>query len=159
MSKRIPISAKGALTLKEELKKMKTVDRPAIIEAIASAREHGDLKENAEYHAAKEKQSFIEGRIAQLEDTLARSEVVDIGSMDSATIKFGAKVTLIDDEDNKVTYKILSEYEADLAKGILSIASPLAQVLIGKSSSDYIELKTQKGMKGYEIVTIEYHDE
>ncbi|AIL66099.1 Transcription elongation factor GreA [Rickettsiales bacterium Ac37b] len=154
---KFPITVKGIEELKEELKRLSTVSRPAVIEAIAEARGHGDLSENAEYHAARERQSFIEGRISELEDKLARADVIDISKLSGDTVKFGAKVLLVDlDTDEEVTYRILGEYEANLEQGLLSIASPLARALIGKAQGDSIEVVTPKGSKAYEILKIEY---
>jgi transcription elongation factor GreA len=154
---KFPITTEGFKQISSELKTLKTAERPAIIKAIAEAREHGDLSENAEYHAAREKQSFIEGRIASLEDKIARSEIIDISKLSGNTVKFGATVKLIDiDADHKNTYKIVGEYEADLEKGMVSIASPIARALIGKNKGDFIEVNTPTGIKEYEILGIEY---
>lgn len=157
MSDNFPITTSGFERMEEELKDLKKVQRPKISEEIAVAREHGDLKENAEYHAAREKQSFIEGRIAELEDRVARAEVIDISKLTPDTVKFGATVTLIDDDTEKeVTYQIVSEYEADLNKNLISVVSPMARALIGKKLEDYVEVKTPRGEKGYEVLKIEY---
>jgi transcription elongation factor GreA len=158
MSK-FPISKKGFEKLEQELKHLKHVERPSVIEAIATAREFGDLSENAEYHAAREKQSFIEGRIIDLEDKMARSEQIDISKLSGDTIKFGATVELIDDETEEVvTYNIVGEYEADITKKRVSIASPIAKALIGKLVGDIVEVSTPKGSKSYEVIKIKYID-
>lgn len=158
MSK-FPITKKGHIRLLEEIKFLKHTERPAIIEAIASAREFGDLSENAEYHAAREKQSMVEGRILDLEDKVARSEVIDISKLDGKTIKFGATVKLVDqDSDEEVIYMIVGEYEADISKRLISIASPIAKALIGKTVNDLVEVITPKGSKGYEVLDVLYND-
>ena len=147
----------GHAALEVELKNLKSVERPAIIQAIAVAREHGDLSENAEYHAAKEKQSFIEGRVAELEDKLARAEVIDITKLDGANVKFGATVTLIDVETEKEsTYKIVGVDEADVSKGMVSITSPIARALIGKEEGDEAEVAAPGGARAYEIAGVSY---
>ncbi len=157
MSDNFPITLEGFERMEAELKDLKKVQRPKISEEIAVAREHGDLKENAEYHAAREKQSFVEGRIMELEDRVARAEVIDISKLSPDTIKFGATVTLIDDDSEKeVTYQIVSEYEAKIEENLISVVSPLARALIGKTVEDYVEVKTPRGEKGYEILKIEY---
>lgn len=157
MSDNFPITVDGFARMEAELKDLKSNQRPNISKEIAVAREHGDLKENAEYHAAREKQSFIEGRIGELEDRVARAEVIDITKLSPDTIKFGATVKLIDDDTEKeVTYQIVSEYEADLNKNLISIVSPIARALIGKAAGDYVEVNTPKGEKGFEVISIEY---
>lgn len=146
----------GYATLDEELKHLKTVERPAIIAAIAEAREHGDLSENAEYHSAREKQSFIEGRIKEVEALLSLADVIDPKKL-SGSIKFGATVELVDeDTDEEKTYQIVGEAEADIEKGRLNIKSPLARALIGKDEGDSVEVKTPGGAKSYEILSIKY---
>jgi transcription elongation factor GreA len=158
MSK-FPITKKGHVKLVEEIKFLKHTERPAIIEAIASAREFGDLSENAEYHAARDKQSMIEGRIQDLEDKVARAEIIDINKLSGNTIKFGATVKLVDeDAEEEVIYKIVGEYEADLARKMISISSPIARALIGKSASDMVEVVTPKGLKAYEVLEVSYKD-
>ena len=153
---KIPMTPTGAAALERELGQLKSKERPAIIRAIAEAREHGDLSENAEYHAAREKQSFIEGRITQIESWLARAEVVDTSRL-SGPIKFGARVTLVDtDTDEEKTYQIVGETEADIERGLLNIRSPLARALIGKDEGDTVEVRTPGGERGYEIVTVRY---
>jgi transcription elongation factor GreA len=157
MSDKFPITTEGFAKMEAELKDLKTVQRPQISVEIATARDHGDLKENAEYHAAREKQSFVEGRISELEDRIARAEVIDISKLSGDTVKFGAKVKLIDDETEKeVIYQIVSEYEADITKNLISIVSPLARALIGKAVGDFVEVITPRGERGYEVVKVEY---
>lgn len=151
------MTIEGHAALEVELKNLKSVERPAIIQAIAVAREHGDLSENAEYHAAKEKQSFIEGRVAELEDKLARADVIDITRLDGASVKFGATVTLIDVESEKEsTYKIVGEDEADVSKGMVSVTSPIARALIGKEEGDEAEVAAPGGARAYEIAGVSY---
>jgi len=151
-----PMAPKGYAALDAELKTLRSVDRPAIIAAIAEAREHGDLSENAEYHSAREKQSFIEGRIKELEGLIGRAQVIDPKTL-SGAIKFGATVDLIDEEtEEEKTYQIVGEPEANIEKGLLNINSPLARALIGKEEGDSVEVKTPGGSKDYEIVTISY---
>lgn len=153
---KIPLTRAGHTALNEELKKLKSVERPAVIRAIAEAREHGDLSENAEYHAAREKQSFIEGRVKELEGILSLSEVIDTSKL-SGTVKFGAVVTLVDeDTDEEKTYQIVGEPEADIEAGRLNIKSPLARALIGKDEGDSVEVRTPGGEKSYEILKIAY---
>jgi len=151
------MTADGYARLEAELKNLKSVERPAVIRAIAEARDHGDLSENAEYHAARERQSFIEGRVAELEDKIARAEVIDVSKLSGKAIKFGAKVTLADeDTDEETTYQIVGAEEADIDKGRLSITSPLARALIGKQTGDSIEVTTPRGSKAYEIIKVRY---
>ncbi len=146
----------GHAALDEELKALKSVERPAVIKAIAEAREHGDLSENAEYHAARERQSFVEGRIKELEAILSLAEVIDPSRL-SGAIKFGATVTLVDeDTDEERTYQIVGEPEADIERGLLNIRSPLARALIGKDAGDSVEVRTPGGEKSYEIVSIRF---
>ncbi|MEX3016988.1 transcription elongation factor GreA [Gymnodinialimonas hymeniacidonis] len=153
---KIPMTPKGLDALNTELKQLKSVERPAIIKAIAEAREHGDLSENAEYHSAKEKQSFIEGRIKELEGMISLAQVIDPKTL-SGPIKFGATVELVDEEtEEEKTYMIVGEAEADIEKGLLNIKSPLARALIGKEEGDSVEVRTPGGSKDYEIVKISY---
>ncbi|AZQ65686.1 transcription elongation factor GreA [Silicimonas algicola] len=153
---KIPLTRAGHTALNDELKKLKSVERPAVIRAIAEAREHGDLSENAEYHAAREKQSFIEGRVKELEGVLSLAEVIDPASL-SGTVKFGATVTLVDeDSDEERTYQIVGEPEADIENGRLNVRSPLARALIGKDEGDSVEVRTPGGEKSYEILKIEF---
>jgi transcription elongation factor GreA len=154
---KIPMTAEGYARLEVELKQLKSVERPAVIKAIAEARDHGDLSENAEYHAARERQSFIEGRVAELEDKIARAEVIDVSRLTGKVIKFGAKVTLADeDTDEESTYQIVGAEEADIGKGRLSITSPLARALIGKQSGDSVEVTTPGGSKAYEVIKVRF---
>jgi transcription elongation factor GreA len=146
----------GHSALDQELKALKTVERPAVIKAIAEAREHGDLSENAEYHAARERQSFVEGRIKEIESLLGRADVIDPTKL-SGAIKFGATVTLVDeDTDEEKTYQIVGEAEADIERGLLNIRSPLARALIGKDAGDSVEVRTPGGEKSYEVLNIRY---
>lgn len=154
---KFPITVAGYSKLQEEIKHLKIVERPAIIQAIAAARELGDLSENAEYHAAREKQSFVEGKILDLEDKLARAEVIDPLKLSGDKIKFGATVHLTDEEtDDKFIYSIVGDYEADISKGMISISSPIARGLIGKSQDESAEIITPKGTRYYEITKVEY---
>lgn len=154
---KIPMTAEGVARLEAELKQLKSVDRPAVITAIAEAREHGDLKENAEYHAAREKQSFIEGRVMELESIISHAEVHDIASIDVEHVRFGATVKLVDEEtDEEVTYQIVGEYEADIERNLLSITAPISRALVGKSEGDSVEVNTPKGTRFYEVLTVEY---
>jgi transcription elongation factor GreA len=151
------MTAEGHAALDAELKHLKSVERPAIIAAISEAREHGDLSENAEYHAAKEKQSFIEGRVAELEDKLARAEVIDVSKLKGEKVVFGATVTLIDaDTEKEVTYRIVGEDEADISKGKVSVGSPIARALIGKTVGDEAEVAAPGGARVYEIENVEF---
>ncbi|PQO21844.1 transcription elongation factor GreA [Rhodobacteraceae bacterium WD3A24] len=153
---KVPMTRAGHAALDAELRQLKNEDRPAVIRAIAEAREHGDLSENAEYHAAREKQSFIEGRIKEIEGLLSRADVIDPARM-SGSVKFGATVTLVDeDTDEQKTYQIVGEAEADLEKGLLNVKSPLARALIGKDEGDSVEVKTPGGERSYEVLSIEY---
>ncbi len=154
---KVPMTREGHQSLLEEAKKLKTQERPMVIKAIEEARAHGDLSENAEYHAAREKQSFIEGRLAEIEDKLARAEVIDISQLSGDTVRFGATVTIADDEtDEESTYRIVGEDEADIAKGRLSISAPLARAMIGKQVGESFEVITPGGGKGYEIVSVRF---
>ena len=146
----------GSLALEAELKKLKSVERPSIIQAIAEAREHGDLSENAEYHSAREKQSFIEGRVKEIEAIISLADVIDPSTF-SGAIKFGATVTLVDeDTDEEKTWQIVGEHEANIETGLLNIKSPIARALIGKDEGDSVEVRTPGGDKAYEILKIEY---
>ena len=154
---KIPITADGAARLQEELKNLKTVERPTVIKAIAAAREHGDLSENAEYHAARENQSFIEGRILELEDHASRIQIIDVSALKGKEVKFGATVTVADEEtDEEKTYQIVGEYEADPAEGRISITSPIARALIGRTVGDSVEVMTPGGQKDYELVKVAF---
>ena len=153
---KIPMTPTGFAGLEAELKDLKSVQRPATIKAIAEAREHGDLSENAEYHSAREKQSFIEGRIKELEGVLGLAEVIDPSKL-SGSIKFGATVTLVDeDTDEEKTWKIVGEHEASIEKGLLNIKSPIARALIGKDEGDSVEVRTPGGEKSYEVLKVVY---
>jgi transcription elongation factor GreA len=157
MMEKVPMTAGGYAALEVELKQRQSVERPRIIEHIAEARSHGDLSENAEYHAAKEEQSHNEGRIAELEDKLARADVIDISKLSGDTIKFGATVTLVDeDTDKKAVWQIVGEPEADAKKGRISITSPLARALIGKKKGASVEVMAPGGPKAYEITKVEW---
>lgn len=156
---KFPITPKGYEKLQQEISHLKHVMRPEIIAAIATAREFGDLSENAEYHAAKEKQSFNEGRIIELEDKMSRAEIIDYTKFSNDSVKFGATVKLIDDDtEEESTYQIIGEYEMDIAKKKISIQSPLAKALIGKSVGDLVEVSTPKGIKAYEILEISFKE-
>ncbi len=157
MSDKIPMTTDGQASLQEELRHLKNTARPEAIKAIAQAREHGDISENAEYHAARDRQSFIEGRVSELEDKIARAEVIDVSKLSGKTVKFGATVSLIDeDTDQKLTYQIVGQDEADIKNGRLAITSPLARALIGKSKGDSVEVNTPKGEKAYEIRRVKF---
>lgn len=152
-----PMTAKGFEDLHSEFKRLKTIERPAVIKAIAVAREHGDLSENAEYHAARERQAFIEGRVGDIEDLLSRAEVIDFSAIKGKIIKFGATIRVADeDTDEKSTYQIVGEHEADIKSGLLSVTSPMARALIGKTVGDSVEVTTPGGTKSYEIMTVKY---
>ena len=154
---KIPMTSGGYERLVDELKHLKTVKRPQVIRAIAEAREHGDLSENAEYHAARDRQGFIEGRLAELEDKLSRAEVIDVSSLKGSVVRFGATVRIIDeDTDEKTTYQIVGADEADIDSGLLSVISPLGRALIGKKKGDEAEVSTPGGHKFYEIVSVRY---
>lgn len=154
---KVPMTLAGYERLVEELKQLKTVERPAIIKAIAEARDHGDLSENAEYHAARERQSFIEGRVMELEAKISLAEIIDVKKLSGKTVTFGATVTLADeDTDEETKYQIVGADESDIAKGLLSITAPLARALIGKSVGDSVEVVTPRGSKSYEIVKIRF---
>ncbi|MAR79689.1 MAG: transcription elongation factor GreA [Rhodospirillaceae bacterium] len=154
---REPMTVRGYNKLKDELKLLKSEERPSVIKAIEEARAHGDLSENAEYHAAKEKQGLIEGRILEIEDKLSRAEVFNPSELKNTNVTFGATVTLIDEEtDEEVKYQIVGTDESDIKSGMLSITSPVGRALIGKSEGDSVEVKTPKGTKGYEIIKVEF---
>jgi transcription elongation factor GreA len=154
---KIPMTASGFKSLEDELNQLKNVDRHEIIKAIAEARAHGDLSENAEYHAAKERQSFIEGRVIELEDQIGRAEVIDISKLSGTSVKFGATVTLVDeDTDEKRKYQIVGDVESDARKGRISLSSPIARALIGKSKGDTVEVTAPGGARSYEILKVEF---
>jgi transcription elongation factor GreA len=154
---KIPMTAGGYARLEDELKRLKTEDRPGVIRAIAEARAHGDLSENAEYHAAKERQGFIESRVIELEDKLRRAQVIDPKTLKGDKVKFGATVRVVDaDNDQETCYQIVGPDEADIKNGRLSISAPLARALIGKGEGDTVEVSTPGGGKSYEVVSVEF---
>ena len=154
---KIPMTPEGHEALQEELKNLKTVERPAIVKAIAAAREHGDLSENAEYHAARERQSFVEGRIGELEDTTKRAEIIDTTKLKGKIVRFGAKVKLADEEtDEENTYQLVGEFEADIEKRKISIMSPLGKALIGSEIGDSVEVTTPNGVRYFEVVSVRF---
>lgn len=154
---KIPLTASGFARLEKELKHLRSVERPAVIEAIAEARAHGDLKENAEYAAAKEKQGFIEGRILELEATISRADIIDIASLTGHIVKFGATVTIIDEEtEDSLTYQIVGDLEADITKGRIAMSAPIARAIIGKAKGTSVEVNTPKGIKFYEILEVDF---
>lgn len=153
----IPVTKNGFAKLEAELKDCKSVQRPNIIAAIAEARAHGDLSENAEYHAAKEQQSFIEGRILELEAVISRAQIIDPATLSGKTVKFGATIEVYDeDTEEESTYQIVGDYEADMDSGKISISAPIARGLIGKSEGDTVQIKTPKGLKKYEILSVRF---
>ncbi|SNB66224.1 transcription elongation factor GreA [Arboricoccus pini] len=157
MSNRIPMTPEGHARLSAELKRLKADERPAVIRAIAEAREHGDLSENAEYHAARERQGFIEGRVIELEDKLSRAEVIDIKNLSGSKVMFGARVKLVDEEtDEEVTYQIVGPEEAEITQGLLSIQSPVAQAMLAKQAGDTIEVQTPRGLRYFEILQVSF---
>jgi transcription elongation factor GreA len=157
MSNRIPMTPEGFTRLTAELKRLKMEERPAIIKAIADAREHGDLSENAEYHAARERQGFIEGRVLELEDKLSRAEVIDIKGQSGSRVMFGAHVALVDEEtEEKAKYQIVGPEEAEIQNGLLSIQSPLAKAILGKEAGESVEVSTPRGMRYFEILEVRY---
>lgn len=158
MGVKSPLTARGAQKMREELERLKSGDRPRIIEAIAEARGHGDLKENAEYHAAREEQGFIEGRIKELEGKLSNADIIDVASLAGRTkVVFGATVDLLDlDSDDEVTYQVVGDGEADIGQGLISVSSPIARALIGKEKGDIAEVQAPGGQREYEIVAIRY---
>ena len=154
---KIPMTADGFQRLEEELRHLKMNERPAVIRQIAEAREHGDLSENAEYHAARERQSFIEGRVGELEDKISRAEIIDVSKLSGKQVKFGATITVVDeDTDEKNSYQIVGPDEADIREKRLSITSPLARAVIGKKVGDTVEVTTPNGSKSYEIVKVAF---
>ena len=151
------MTGEGYQALDDELKRLKTQERPAVIAAIAEARSHGDLSENAEYHAAKERQGWIEGRIAEIEDRIARAQIIDVSKLSGDQVKFGATVSVVDeDTEESARYQIVGEHEADVRSGKISIASPIARAMIGKEIGDVVEVNTPGGVKAYEILKIEW---
>ncbi|MGI9498459.1 MAG: transcription elongation factor GreA [Geminicoccaceae bacterium] len=157
MNDRIPMTSGGRERLEEELKRLKYDERPAVIKAIAEAREHGDLSENAAYHAARERQSFIEGRVLELEDKISRAEVIDISQQSGATVKFGAQVKLVDEEtEEEVVYQVVGPEEADIQQGLLSVTAPLGRALIGRETGDTVEVATPRGTRYFEVLDVAY---
>jgi transcription elongation factor GreA len=151
------MTAEGYKALEDEINHLKVVERPTVIRMIEEARAHGDLSENAEYHAAKERQAFIEGRVVELEDKLSRADIIDVSKLSGSTVKFGATVTLIDeDTDAKVKYQLVGDLEANAKKGRISISSPIARALIGKSKGDTVEVAAPGGARSYEILKVEF---
>ena len=151
------MTGEGYRALDEELKRLKSQERPSVIAAISEARSHGDLSENAEYHAAKERQGWIEGRIAEIEDKISRAQVIDVTRLSGSQIKFGATVTVVDeDTDEESRYQIVGEHEADVKAGRISVASPLARALISKEVGDVVEVNTPGGVRSYEILKVEW---
>jgi len=154
---KVPMTATGYKQIDEEIRHLKTVERPAVIRAIEEARAHGDLSENAEYHAAKEKQGFIEGRVMELEDLISRADVIDPAKLSGKTVKFSATVTLVDeDTEEESKYQIVGDLEADVKSGKISVSSPIARALIGKSVGDTVEVSTPGGGRSYEIIDVKY---
>ena len=152
---KIPFTNSGLKKIKEELNNLKKIERPMVIKAISIAREHGDLSENAEYHAAKEKQSFIEGRITELEDVLSRSDIIDVSKLNAEKVTFGTTIVVFDEElEKEITFSIVGPYEADLEKGLISVSSPTARALLGKEENTVVEVNTPGGVKVYEIISI-----
>jgi transcription elongation factor GreA len=155
---KVPMTAAGHAAMMDEIKHLKSVERPRIIRAIEEARSHGDLSENAEYHAAKEQQGWTEARVAELEDKISRAEVIDISKLSGDTVKFGARVTLVDeDTEDEAIYQIVGEFEADVKKGMISVTSPIARAIIGKRTGDSVEVATPGGGKSYEIVKVRFN--
>ncbi|HEV7159258.1 MAG TPA: transcription elongation factor GreA [Caulobacteraceae bacterium] len=154
---KVPMTAEGFHALDEELRRLKTQERPAVTAAIGEARTHGDLSENAEYHAAKDRQGWIESRIAEIEDRMARAQIIDVSRLSGAQVKFGATVSVVDeDTEEKARYQIVGEHEADVRSGKISIASPIARAMIGKETGDVVEVNTPGGVKAYEILKVEW---
>ncbi|MEW6391906.1 MULTISPECIES: transcription elongation factor GreA [Caulobacter] len=154
---KVPMTVGGYQTLDEELKRLKTIERPAVIAAIAEARSHGDLSENAEYHAAKERQGWIEGQIAEIEDKIARAQVIDVSKLSGKQVKFGATVSVIDeDTEEEARYQIVGDHEADVKSGRISLSSPLSRAMIGKEVGEVVEVNTPGGVKAYEITKVEW---
>ncbi|PTS89437.1 MULTISPECIES: transcription elongation factor GreA [unclassified Caulobacter] len=154
---KVPMTAGGYQTLDDELKRLKTIERPAVIAAISEARAHGDLSENAEYHAAKERQGWIEGRIAEIEDKIARAQVIDVSKLSGKQVKFGATVSVVDeDTEEEARYQIVGDHEADVKSGRISLSSPLSRAMIGKEVGEVVEVYTPGGVKAYEILKVEW---
>ncbi len=157
--KTFPITKEGFVALENELKDLKSVQRPAVIQDIATAREHGDLSENAEYHAAREQQSFIEGRIQELEAVISKAQIIDVSSLSGSTVKFGATILIVnEDTDVEERYTIVGEYETDMENRKISVTAPLSRALIGKVIGDSVEVRSPKGLTTYEILEVEYRN-
>ncbi len=158
MNSKVPLTARGAQKLRDELKQLKSEARPKVVAAIAEARAHGDLKENAEYHAAREQQAFIEGRIKEIEGKLSHAQIIDVTTIDAGgRIVFGTTVTLMDEESGEeVTYQIVGDDEADIKQGLISVNSPVARALIGKEEGEVVEVRTPGGVREYEIISVRY---
>jgi len=154
---KMPMTAEGLALLQRERERLMNVERPEVIRAIGAAREHGDLSENAEYHAARERQSFIEGRLAEIEDIISRAEVIDPSKLSGSTVRFGARVALVDEEtEEENTFQIVGSHEADVSKGRISVTSPLARALIGKQTGDIVEVNAPSGPRSYEILGVRF---
>jgi transcription elongation factor GreA len=154
---KVPMTVAGYKVLDEELKRLKSIERPAVIAAISEARSHGDLSENAEYHAAKERQGWIEGQIADIEDKISRAQVIDVSKLSGNQIKFGATVTVVDeDTEEEGRYQVVGDHEADVKSGKISLSSPLSRAMIGKEVGDVVEVVTPGGVKAYEIAKVEW---
>ncbi|MBE0532006.1 MAG: transcription elongation factor GreA [Rhodospirillales bacterium] len=154
---KMPMTAEGLVQLQKERERLMNVERPAVVRAIGAAREHGDLSENAEYHAARERQSFIEGRLAEIEDIISRAEVIDPSKLTGSTVRFGARVNLVDEEtEEENTFQIVGSHEADVSKGRISVTSPLARALIGKQKGDIVEVNAPSGPRSYEILGVRF---
>ncbi|UDF04096.1 transcription elongation factor GreA [Asticcacaulis sp. AND118] len=154
---KVPMTAAGYKALDEDLKRLKSIERPAVIAAISEARAHGDLSENAEYHAAKERQGWIEGQIAEIEDKISRAQVIDVSKLSGNNVKFGATVTVVDeDTEEEGRYQVVGEHEADVKAGRISLTSPLSRAMIGKEVGDVVEVNTPAGVKAYEILKVEW---
>ena len=157
LMEKVPMTGEGYKALDEELKRLKSVERPNVIAAISEARSHGDLSENAEYHAAKERQGWIEGRIAEIEDKISRAQVIDVSKLSGSQVKFGATVSVVDeDTEEEASYQIVGEHEADVKGGKISVSSPLSRAMIGKEVGDVVEVNTPGGVKAYEILKVEW---
>ncbi len=154
---KMPMTAEGLVQLQKERERLMTIERPDVVRAIGAAREHGDLSENAEYHAARERQSFIEGRLAEIEDIISRAEVIDPSKLTGSTVRFGARVNLVDEEtEEENTFQIVGSHEADVSKGRISVTSPLARALIGKQKGDIVEVNAPSGPRSYEILGVRF---
>jgi transcription elongation factor GreA len=154
---KMPMTAQGLVQLQKERERLMNIERPEVVRAIGAAREHGDLSENAEYHAARERQSFIEGRLAEIEDIISRAEVIDPSKLTGSTVRFGARVNLVDEEtEEENTFQIVGSHEADVSKGRISVTSPLARALIGKQKGDIVEVNAPSGPRSYEILGVRF---